>query len=225
MGSKEEAGWPTITSTSVNLLSVARKAVNRSKTERDQATVAILFSAAAIESCINDILEFSKFIDDDPRMESLHALLYEAEEQHARVGLKLQIICAVLRNAPLKRGERLYQDFELLFQLRNSVVHMRPDRGESDFFTHKRKQHKPSQTLIARGIISGKDAESASTWLDIVCSQAVAKWAYQAAVRVALEIYGMITSERLRSVLWTVWGGDRSVTISFPEGMLFVSHR
>ena len=227
MSKETTRGWPTVTSTSSKLLSVARKAVNRSKTERDQAIVAVLFASAAVEGCINDIMDFSGFISDEPETRMLHDLLVEAEQQRAQIALKLQIIGAVLRRTPLKRGEQLYQDFELLFRLRNSLVHMRPDRGESDLFSHKRKSHKPSDDLISRGVIRKKDAEDATNWLDLISTYDVAQWAYDAAVRIALDIFAMISSERLKAAISAAWGEDKPISISFPRssGVTYVAHR
>lgn len=222
-----EPEWPALVFTSRRLLRIARKAVNRSKTEKDQALVAILFSAAAVEGFVNDVMEFAPFAKSDSQAESLHVLLSEAEQQKAQIGLKLQIISTVCRGKTLPRGESLFQNFDLLFRLRNDLVHIRPGKAKSQFFgPTKRTSPKSAAQLIARGIVSREEVEHAHNWLDVVADQAVAEWAIGAAISIATSVYQMIDFSLLRSILHDAWSKDSQITsvAKVGDGSIFSSY-
>lgn len=190
-----EQQWPTLVFTSRSLLKVAKKAANRAKTERDQTLVAILFSAATVEGFVNDIMELTQFMrsDNDEKVRTLGELLSEAEEQKAQTALKLQLISAVFRGTPLERGEKLYQDFNLLFKLRNSLVHLRPEYADSSLFGPRtRRKHKPTDELVARRIISAKSVNPTQNWIEQISVPEVAIWAYTTAGDIAKAIFEMI---------------------------------
>jgi hypothetical protein len=219
-----ERDWPALVFTSRKLLRVARKAANRSKTEKDQALVAILFAAAAVEGFLNDIMEFAAFAKRDPQANTLHVLLSEAEQQKAQVALKFQIINSVCRGTTLPRGDKLYQDFDLLFKLRNDLVHIRPGKARSGFWgPTERKPHKAADRLIARGIVSGEQVERAHSWLEIVTNQSVAEWACATAVEIATAVYQMIDSSILKSILhdgWSRKGQIKSIALIGEDGIM-----
>lgn len=210
--------WPSRVFTSRTLLRIARKGVNRSKREHDQAVVAILFSAAAVEGFLNDVMEFSGFIEDDDRLKALHDLLVEAEDQKAQVAFKFQLTNLVLKGTRLNRGDRVSQELELLFKLRNSLIHMRPDRGEATLFTQKRKRHPAADQLVSRGVITAMQAEHARSWVELVSCHAVAKWAYDAATHIAVTIFDLIESDRLKDILVRAWTDHPNKSIGFPGG-------
>jgi hypothetical protein len=222
-----EHGWPALVFTSRSLLRIARKAVNRAKTEKDQALVAILFSAAAVEGFLNDVMEFSAFAKSDSQAESLHILLTDAEQQKAQISLKLQIISTVCRGKTLPRGEKLFQDFDLLFRLRNDLVHIRPGKAKSHFLgPTERGTHKSADQLIKRGIVSPQDVERAHNWLDVVADHSVAEWALGAAVDIATTVYEMIESPVLRSILRDAWSRKSRITsvTNIGDGSIFSSY-
>jgi hypothetical protein len=118
--------WPTRVFSSGTLLRIAEKGVRRSKREPDQAIVAVLFSAASVEAFVNDLMEVSAFTRNDEKSQLLHDVLSEAEDQKASVMMKLQLTCRILTGTRMDRGSRVFQDVELLFKLRNHLIHMRP---------------------------------------------------------------------------------------------------
>jgi hypothetical protein len=160
---------------------VAKKAYERTTSapsdtafDQDEALVAILFSAATLEAFIN---EFDLFANISSNLLYPHAMLRflaqvlsEIETSRGSVRLKYLLAKSVLSGVPYEKGKKPYQDFDLLFRIRDEIVHMRPDKI-------KREPHKIIAALSARGLCAKDDPHVKSTWLSQIKTRAVARWA------------------------------------------------
>jgi hypothetical protein len=202
-----EAQYPALVFTARKLLDIAKKAANRSKTEPDQALVAILFSAAAVEGYLNELAAASKMMmADDTQVRLLTELLMEAEEQKVQIAFKLQIVSSVCRGILLDRGDRPYQDFDLLFKIRNLLVHLRPDRSSFDLLGDpERKPHATVDQLVKRGIVRKDDIHDASDWLQVASRAEVALWACETARTIVVLVHSMLPDGTLKNVLARAW--------------------
>lgn len=201
----------SIVYTSRKLLQIARDAARRAVDEPDQALVAILFAAAAVEGFFNELLEIADQAVEagaEPPVVTMSVLLHEAEDQKAQVSLKFQLIHVALRQKPLRRGGRLYQDFDLLFKLRNSLVHMRPDRASWDFATYERtaKPFVYTDRLVARGLVQRERVGAAFDWVELVSTPDVAQWAYETALVVARYTCELLPKGAFAAMALQIWG-------------------
>ncbi|MGI8748508.1 MAG: hypothetical protein ACR2J4_09215, partial [Deinococcus sp.] len=112
----------------------ARDSINEHSTERETKSVAatsVVFSCTFLESGINAVIDSALLGNNDARIsESGIRTLKILNDSHggdviAKLsGLeKYQILLSSIGVTPLAKGERIYQDADLLFRLRNSILH------------------------------------------------------------------------------------------------------
>ncbi|MGB2984816.1 MAG: hypothetical protein WBE26_02945 [Phycisphaerae bacterium] len=163
------------------LYRIAQKAYERtasaeSDTAPDQldALTALLFSAATLEAFIMELALLSENgARTCPAPSPVHLLapiLQETEVSHGSVRLKYLLAKAILSGQAYDKGGRPYQDFDLLFTIRDAIVHLKPDEI-------KEKPHKIVARLSSRGLCEKENPKSRSTWLHHITTRAVARWA------------------------------------------------
>lgn len=116
-----------------NILSgIAFDAAARSASDPDQHLVAVLFSAAWLEASLNELLHYL-IVPSPGRLPKNYVsarLAAEAaglQSQYASVSTKLRVLCAAMTGAPLRADRRPWRSSLLLIEVRNSIVHMRPE--------------------------------------------------------------------------------------------------
>jgi hypothetical protein len=88
------------------------------------------------------------------------------------------------------RGKQPYQDFDLLYRLRNAIVHLNPDRAQYlDDGSRLGRPHKVAASLESRGVLKRSGNAAEETWLGLISSPAVAKWAYDTVFHIAKAIH------------------------------------
>lgn len=95
------------------------------------STIAVVFSVAAIEAWINDLQHDAGPIESDqipPRSNRVIMLcnLLQACDREPTM-TKLEIIFAILANQTIDKGRAPFQDLAQLINLRNAIVHRRPE--------------------------------------------------------------------------------------------------
>lgn len=101
---------------------------------KDDALVSIVFSAASIEAFFNELPEllssFPELLKDElPQVPTFVTLASEIEGNKGSIKLKYVLALSILSGQPCDKSGRIYQNFSLLIEVRNSVMHMKP----SDF--------------------------------------------------------------------------------------------
>ena len=125
---------------SVELFLVAKRAADylakdiavSEKGIRDENLIAIVFSVLAVEGFLNDLStldgsrdEQPSIVDCDDRLKSLQRVLTIAEEANLHSLDKLKLAHEIL-GKPIDFGRQPVQDYQLLKQLRDAIVHPKP---------------------------------------------------------------------------------------------------
>lgn len=124
---------------SFSLLRSARGLVERLSSapdaeERDSTALsALLFAAMSVEAFFNDLADMAHFSAEVAQRQevelpldaALADALDEVEKSRGSVRLKL-LVAMVVIGKPLSKGEEPYQSFNLLFRIRDAMVHARP---------------------------------------------------------------------------------------------------
>jgi hypothetical protein len=189
---------------SAAFFSLARTASENTDDTPSEAVVAVVFSAIAVESFLNEVLERLRFDADREvpelkraRMMSEAADLYEKD---ASVDVKTQILSASLTGAPIDRGAQPYQDFNLLVRVRNALVHYRPEMQSDDGAPVSLRSLRRS--LAARGLFpSDRSEDSAHSVFGDLLTPKVAAWAIETALNMIFTVAGFLPPFVKRKVL------------------------
>jgi len=163
------------------LYMVAKKAYDRTKSapsdsarNQDDALTALLFSAATLEAFIAELAFYAqssmRFCPTPSPVQALASVLKEVEASRGSVRLKYLVAKAILSGDTYDKGTQPYQDFDLLFTIRDAIVHMKPERINQE-------PHKIVAALSARGLCDPEDPHAKSSWLHQITTRAVARWA------------------------------------------------
>lgn len=174
------------------LFHIAREACGRAPAAPAQSIVAIAFSAIALESFVNEIVERLDFRTDPhdaAEVTTLRAMAAACDlsSRSASLSTKIQVIHAALTGRALDRGQQPYQDFDLLIMVRNAIVHDRPERIESnDDGGRAGLPLSVVRRLAARGIVDLPDESIIvyPAWNSLTDAR-VANWAYDTALTMA----------------------------------------
>jgi len=141
---------------------------------QDDALTAVLFAAATLEAFIVELALYAELGTQSSRLSSsagsLASILDEAESLHGSVRLKYLIAKAVLSGRPYDKGRAPYQDFDLLFNIRNAILHHKPEKI-------REAPHKIVTALTTRHLCECDDVHVKSNWLHQITARAVARWA------------------------------------------------
>jgi hypothetical protein len=181
---------PRISFHSLQVLRMARDAAVRAAEDAanrgpnalpSDAIVAIVLSASSAEAFINEFAEYVPLIynlvmDPPAVVANCSAVIKELEESRVPVTVKYLVASQVV-GVPFERGSAPFQDFKLLVDLRNAIMHIKVAvEGEQHVGT------RIADVLAQRGIaIEGRGTESLP-WFDRLMTPAVAKWAHDSAL-------------------------------------------
>jgi hypothetical protein len=104
---------------------------------RSYVVAAISQSAAFAEALINELLkdaadsQLGYLATVEPSVLQGLAAYWDTDEGFSRILSKYQVALVVARRPPLNNGEQPYQDMALLLELRNILVHFRPETVSS----------------------------------------------------------------------------------------------
>lgn len=175
------------------LFSRAKEAFERSKKSsthdrqlgRMDAIDAVVFSVVALEGFINEVSELARQAcsgirnDNPPSVETLGRLLREVEEKKGSLRLKFMLAHLVFTGRTYDTSSQPFQDFNLLIQLRNAIVHHKPD----EFFTQEAdgtielKPAKLLSNLESKSILAEIESDVQTSWLNRIATSASARWA------------------------------------------------
>lgn len=175
------------------LLLIARDTVIRARADAQRpdalttdSILAILLSAASTEAFINEFAAYaapvSEGIDDgEPGPGILIAkcaeVIRDLEDSRAPVYEKYLAAAEVL-GRPFSTGSAPYQDFGLLIDLRNGIMHMK-----GAFDGEKHSALRATDALGQRGIaIANTGSLGGLAWFDRLMTPAVALWAHESAL-------------------------------------------
>ena len=104
---------------------LAKEACEKSKSGNNQPLAAIILSAIAVETFVNEAVEAitpfliqrSDWETEPDKLEALRSIMSDLKKQRSSTRVKLQIAHFVLTGKSLQREEQPYQDFDLLVTL------------------------------------------------------------------------------------------------------------
>jgi hypothetical protein len=169
------------------------KRINAPRREggKREALVCVVFAAVSLEAFLNELIElagdFTNYKDAPPLVSAFAQLMSDLDKLHSSVELRFQMAHWLLTGGPYNTSSQPYQDFKLLFQMRNDLVHCKPDPLTED------GEPKPTPTTLerlrSRNVLNDSEApESNRSWIHVVGTRAVAEWACNAASLVAADL-------------------------------------
>jgi len=195
--------------TTHELYEVAKQAYYRasSKEAKDSpgndALVAIVFSAATLESFMSQaVFMAEEWSHLHPKIETFAQFMGELEGREAASSLKTKYYLAhwIICGTPFERGKSPFQDFDLLIDLRNALIHLKPDKQTSEK-TQKLLHCLKSKNLIPDRLFPNYDAnapERRSVWVRYISTDVVAKWACNTAAAMIEEFWKNAPEEEIR---------------------------
>lgn len=180
---------------SMGYILLAKAAYERTKgaqTDRtygeSDAYVAIVFSALTLEAFINELAECATFPpwghEPSAPLAGFASVMKEAEESHAQLELKYKLVKLLFTQKSYDESRPPYQDFKLLIDLRDALVHLKPmDKLLRD--ENGKLIHKPPaliNRLRSKNILSEHASGVTADFAIRVSTGAVAKWACNTAV-------------------------------------------
>jgi len=193
-----------------SLLILAQKAAGRSKEDRQETINAIILSAISFEAFINEFEDMlvAYVSEEDPvSLKTIKCFLRDLEEGRASIKLKVQTILYVLKKDIPKKGELPYQDFNFLIDLRNHLVHRKPEKfiwafGDTD---KEYDPHKFIKYLSARNVIKRPKSKQPPTWSQYIECQEVAYWACNTVRAMINEIVSIVPKTTFYEMLAPQW--------------------
>jgi hypothetical protein len=189
---------PAITLNSVYFLGIAREAAHRVpqthplEPSHDEAIVSVVFAAAAVEAYINELAEWETqtqewITQEQPNapnrqqnvLNALAQVLNDAENSRASVTAKYKLARWILCRSAYDEGANPYQDFALLMQLRNSLVHLKASAAVI-------------KKLEYRGVLADDRVDWAGGWTERITTKEMAKWACDSASAIVCDMIDTI---------------------------------
>ena len=183
--------------TSYILLDVAKHAHDKLDSERpgiDQGLIAIVFAASTFEAFVNELQELASGTGDtpgatDPIIALLSDVLKEAEACRASIRLKYLVAGTVMTGKPFARGHQPWQDLDLLFKVRNAIVHTAPSvystGGDKGFAMNTDDL---IQQLRQRQAVPDLPPSQVMIFFDRLAERSAARWAVNTTVRAVVSI-------------------------------------
>ena len=168
------------------------------------AIVAVVFSAASLEAFISELHGLARLHthSNPPAVEAFDRLLISAEEARGTIRLKYLLAAHTFRGLPFNRGAEPLQSFDLLFRVRNAIVHLAPHDIDLDGegVAVSTSHDWVIEQLRSRQILAEHNpAEyigTAPNWLALLSTKALARWACNTASDMVLDVLESIpTSE------------------------------
>jgi hypothetical protein len=149
----------------------------------DDALVAIIFSVLTLESAMSQMIDMAKsFRKMSPKIDMFADFLDALED--ARINLKDKYFFAhwLLCGKKPDRGTKLYQDFSLLIDIRNALVHLKPDKIFIETKVDKILKELNKRRLLSKGFLPPHKSGKRTIWVPYISNSNVAKWACNTAV-------------------------------------------
>jgi hypothetical protein len=178
------------------------------------ALTAIILSVVSLEAFIGELEVAARFFAPHSpeacrnRGRGLADALELIEEGRGQLALKFQIAKFILTGTPYVTGAKPYQDFDLLLDVRNRLIHPKPfsvSPDESGSAIDPLKKFLDS--LRSLGIIAESPREKVvapvCTWVQ---TRAAARWACNTAAEMAHSLFAASGEDSLVGTLKTVFG-------------------
>lgn len=195
--------------TFTTMLELAREEGIEEKDMRSHRAIrSIVFSVIALESFLNDLEATAEVLSNDrpsgKYARALRDLLQGLENERVPLREKFQSLMTFLASRSFNKGENPYQEFNLLMNLRNEIVHAKAAKVSID--KGNPLDARPFSLVVAlaeRGLCIRPERFPTQSWSSYFRDdQRVAIWAHDTAVSMIISIYDNIPyNTLLKSVL------------------------
>ena len=194
--------------TSGKHLSLARSACKRAEENSSESIVGIIFSAMAIETFLNEVIEQGSGLQhivtskaEKERIQTMASVLGELEKQRVSVRVKIEMAHFILKGKSLDKGSLPYQDFALLTDLRNALIHKKPETFATALpldLSVTIEPHPLVKSLADRKLIPLPPKRSAPQWETYISVPEVAVWAHNLAIDMVKLIVTLFRDAQLK---------------------------
>ncbi len=192
----------------------------------EEALVSIVVAAISLEAFINEFAGIAALLatlEGAPGwLTTLAEVLNEAENNRASITSKFQLAMLVISSKPFNRSAAPFQDFDLLVNLRNEIVHLKPhetveETQEGDFITREPKIVKRlagtgalgTHPLLEEAISAGHAVSS--NWIDRVSTKAMSRWACNAAAGIVKGLMNALPTSVFRDRALNAFQGFETI--------------
>lgn len=172
------------------IMLIARKSCQRATDhDQDDSLAAIVLSAMALECFLNefeDRLRSSQFEREPRHLRDLSFSLTTLEEKRAGIRAKISTIHYFLtEGSKIDWGHPPFQDTKVLIDIRNKLIHRKPERFEYEFENTDRdyEPHNLVKYLVSRSVIDAPHSKVPAQWSPYVICPATARWAYNSTLQ------------------------------------------
>ena len=161
--------------------------------------MAIVFSAMALEAFINEMADIAAFPVppghfplQHPSVPMVADVLKELVDSYGAVQSKYLLAKRIFAGQPYDKGARPYQDFHLLIELRNTLIHIK----HLDMTKHtpegKEQSNEPSiiRKLASKNVLA--DPGTPNLWIIRITTLETARWACNTAAAMVRSLIDVI---------------------------------
>jgi hypothetical protein len=155
------------------------------------ALVSVVFAAVSVEAFFNELVEsaqdLSVFDNVPPAVGTFARLMSDLTKFRGPIAHKFQMAHWMLTGGPYDDDSEPFKELKLLFQVRNDLVHFKPDPLVED--GEPKPPHTTLEKLRSKNILNDSPAEDSSrSWIQSVGTRAVAEWACNASSLVTADL-------------------------------------
>ena len=195
------------------IFSIAKEAYNKSISQSqlnkssDDALVSIIFAVLTLESVMSQVINTAKFFTEmSPKIDMFADFLKELDD--ARVSLKDKYFLAhwLLCEKKLNRDTKLYQDFSLLVDIRNALVHLKPDKVSVKNKIDNLLKRLNDRKLLSKGFVPAYKSGMRAHWVFYISNSNVAKWACNTAASMIGGFWKETQDDKVKQFFETIAG-------------------
>lgn len=195
------------------IFGIAKEAYKRSLSQTqqnkpsDDALVAIIFAVSTLEAVMSQVIHMAKwFAKMSPKIDMFAEFLSELDDTQTSLKNKYFLAHWFLCDKKLDRGAKLYQDFSLLIDIRNALVHLKPDKVSVENKIENLLEGLNNKKLLSEGFIPQYKAGDRAMWVFYISNSNVAKWACNTAVSMIEGFWKDTPDDKVKQFFETVAG-------------------
>jgi hypothetical protein len=123
------------------------------------------------------VIEAKFFEKMSPKINMFADFLKELDDAHVSLKDKYFMAYWILCDKKLNRGAKLYQDFSLLIDIRNALVHLKPDKVSVKNKIDKILKSLDNRKLLSKAFIPAYKSGKRAHWVFYISNSNVAEWA------------------------------------------------
>jgi hypothetical protein len=199
----------TLMSNAPRLFFIAREAYEKTKAPDEgrgaglwEAQVSVVFSAITLEAFMNELVTLAgmhiRLHSDAERIKDFANRIERAETERESIRHKYMQTREIFTNKPYDKSAAPYQDFALLLDLRNAIVHTISDvisrnpQGEIE-----RRYQRLINKLRSKNILHETDGNM--DFMSLISTPETAQWACNAAVQIIHSIVDVLPEDFMRT--------------------------